>query len=177
MSNQSKLTSLSHAIYDHLPRGEDGEKMEQAIRAHLAEVVQLCIQTADEQWVKDPHVSGGDAIRRLIDVDAPAQKIDVKLVEVQPPSNLLGKPSKEDQDKTILELKSLLKVGMSVDVENGRNEMLVSVKIDEITEDGFFVKYGVRRCFSKFSAAWFVKNGRKLTLGDSEHFYSSVFEF
>lgn len=96
------------------------------------------------------------------------------LVQVEFTNDLLRKPTKNEQDETIAELKVLLKVGKSVQVENGRHELLVKAKVCEITADGFFVEHGGRKTFSKFENAWYVKNKRTLILGDNEHSYAHV---
>ena len=61
-----RISMLSHGILDHLPRGSDGEVMQESILAHVQSVLDTCIKVADEQWVKDPRVSGGEAIRKII---------------------------------------------------------------------------------------------------------------
>lgn len=35
-----------------------------AVEAAKAEEREACVRAADDQWVKDPHISGGDAIRK-----------------------------------------------------------------------------------------------------------------
>lgn len=61
-----KLPEIGHAILDHLPRGDDGEKMERAIVENFRATIDACVKAANDQWVKDPRVPASQAIRNLV---------------------------------------------------------------------------------------------------------------
>lgn len=89
---------------------------------------------------------------------------------------VFAKETPQEREETIKRLKERLKVGLKVQVENGRNEIVVAAEIVAITDDTFTVKHGVRQTICKFESAWYVEpQGRqKLILGDNDHCYAHV---
>lgn len=95
-----------------------------------------------------------------------------RLTMVEPPKHGVSRASRESK---IAELKSLLTVGLEVDLENGATERLVRARVVEINADNFRVQHGQGATISKFENADFVVHKNSITLLDQEHLYAGAY--